>query len=194
MRNLRLAHILIWLFAAWLCGASAASATTVAPADFGQMARESDLIVRGTVVNVQSQLTGPRRSIESLITVFVAETMKGTPGTETVFRVPGGRVGRLRRVMVGAPEFALGDEVILFLKGRAPALAMPYGLSQGVYRISRAAGAPVVTPAVATAAGRVVRGDPSRRPLDPAAFARQVQTALGGVAPPTNRRAIPRPR
>jgi hypothetical protein len=194
MRNLRLAHVPLWLLATWLCGASAASATTIVPADFGQMARESDVIVRGTVVNVQSQMTGPRRSIESLITLSVTETMKGTPGTQAMFRVPGGRVGRLRRVMAGAPEFAIGDEVILFLKGRAPALATPYGLSQGVYRISRAAGAPVVTPAVATAAGRVVRGDPSRRPLDPAAFARQVQVALGVVSPPTNRRAIPRPR
>ena len=100
------------------------------PADFAQMARESELIVRGTVVNVQSQMTGPRQTIESVITLSVADTMKGTAGAQTVFRVPGGQVGRYRRVMIGAPEFTTGDEVILFLKGRAPAIAMPYGLSQ----------------------------------------------------------------
>ena len=183
------------LVIAVLLVAAPASATTVVPADFGQMARESELIVRGTVVNLQAQTAmGPRRAIETVVTVFVAETIKGTAGTQTVFRVPGGRVGRYRSVMVGAPVFALGDEVIVFLKGQAPALAMPYGLSQGVYRISRARGAPIVTPAVATAAGRVVRGDPARRPLDPAAFSRQVQTALAGATPPTGRRAIPRAR
>ena len=130
-----------------------------------------------------------------MITLSVADTMKGTAGAQTVFRVPGGRVGRYRRVMLGAPEFTTGDEVILFLKGRAPAIALPYGLSQGVYRIARRADGAVVTPAVAAGAGRVVRGDPSRRPLDPEAFARQVQLAL--TAPtdrPPLRRAVPRDR
>ena len=171
------------------------SATTLVPADFAQMARESELIVRGTVVSVQSQMAGPRQTIESVITLSVADTLKGTARAQTVFRVPGGRAGRVRRVMVGAPEFQAGDEVILFLKGRAPAIAMPYGLSQGVYRVARRADAAVVTPAVPAAMGRVVRGDPSRRPLDPDAFARQVREALNGApvqAP--GRRAVPRDR
>ena len=183
----------------WLCVgfvlvfvAASLSATTVVPADFAQMARESELIVRGTVVNVQGQMSG-RRAIESLITVYVTNTLKGTSATSTVFRVPGGRVGAYRRVMVGAPVFATGDDVIVFLKGRAPAIAMPYGLSQGVYRVARQGGGAVVTPAVAAGSGRVVRGDASRRPLDPAAFAREVQRALGTAAPPNSRFAIPRP-
>jgi hypothetical protein len=121
--------------------------------------------------------------------------MKGTAAVQTVFRVPGGRVGRYRRVMVGAPQFQPGDEVILFLKGRAPAIAMPYGLSQGVYRVAQRDGTSVVTPAVPVAAGRVVRGDPSRRPLDTESFARQVQLALtGGSVQPPVRRAVPRDR
>lgn len=170
------------------------SATTLVPAEFGQMARESELIVRGTVVNVEGQVVGARRTIETLVTLQVADTLKGTAAEQTVFRVPGGRVGRYRRVMVGAPEFSAGDEVILFLKGRAPAIAMPYGLSQGVYRVAHSGGTASVTPAVVTGAGRVTRGDPSRRPLDPAAFARQVQAALGSVGSPEGRRAIPRSR
>ena len=185
------------LIAACVCVAGASvSATTLVPADFTQMVRESELIVRGTVISVQSQMAGPRQTIESLITLSVADTMKGTASAQTVFRVPGGRVGRYRRVMVGAPQFSAGDEVILFLKGRAPSIAMPYGLSQGVYRVARRADAAVVTPAVAAAAGRVVRGDPSRRPLDPDAFARQVREALTGALPPLSpvRRAVPRDR
>lgn len=175
-----------------ICTSASLSATTLVPADFTQMARESELIVRGTVVRVEAQQMTTRQTIESLITLHVSETIKGTAAEETVFRVPGGRVGRYRRVMVGAPVFTAGDEVILFLKGRAPAIAMPYGLSQGVYRVARSGGTAVVTPAVVTGTGRVTRGDPSRRPLDPTAFARQVQSALTQSAPPDGRRAVPR--
>lgn len=177
-----------------VCAGGSLFATTVIPADFTQMARDSELIVRGTVITVESQIAGPRLAIESLITLQVAETIKGSATEQTVFRVPGGKVGRYRRVMVGAPEFAAGDEVILFLKGHAPAIAMPYGLSQGVYRISRTRGAAFVTPAVVSGTGRVVRGDPARRPLDPAAFVRQVQSALSPGAPSDGRRAVPRLR
>src|SRR5262245_14703372 len=170
-------------FVAWLCAVGSVSATTVVPADFAQMARESELIVHGTVVRVDAQLAGSSRAIESLITVQVNDTLKGTTAEQTVFRVPGGKLGRYRSVMVGAPVFAAGDEVILFLKGRAPAIAMPYGLSQGVYRVARNGGTALVTPVVVTGAGRVTRGDPTRKPLDPAAFARQVESALTSPAP-----------
>jgi len=71
---------------------------------------------------------------------------------------------------------------------------MPYGLSQGVYRVARTGGTAVVTPVVVTGVGRVVRGDPTRRPLDPAAFAQQVQSALTPTAPTDGRRAVPRIR
>jgi hypothetical protein len=186
------------LLVACACAGGSLSATTLVPADFAQMARESELIVRGTVVQVDGQRAGGRQTIESLITLRVSDTIKGTAADETVFRVPGGKVGPYRRVMVGAPQFSLGDEVILFLKGRAPAIAMPYGLSQGVYRVSRTAGTSVVTPAVVAGFGRVTRGDPARRPIDPLAFTRQVQEALAQSAPlpapPDGRRAIPRPR
>jgi len=182
------------LLVACACAGGSLSATTLAPADFAQMARESELIVRGTVVQVDGQRTGARQTIESVITLRVSDTIKGTAVGETVFRVPGGKVGPYRRVMVGAPQFSPGDEVILFLKGRAPAIAMPYGMSQGVYRVSRTAGTPVVTPAVVAGSGRVARGDPARRPLDPSAFTRQVQEALAQSVPPDGRRAVPRPK
>src|SRR5688572_16211895 len=166
MRHLLPLALLPWLAIGLVVSGRSALATTLVPGDFAQMARESELIVHGTIVNVQGQLTGSRQTIESVVTVQVAETMKGTPTAQTIFRVPGGRVGRYRRVMVGAPEFTAGDEVILFLKGRAPAMAMPYGLSQGVYRVARRGGVATVTPAVVAGTGRVMRGDPSRRPLD----------------------------
>jgi hypothetical protein len=128
---------------------------------------------------VQSRMPGDRRSIETVVTLVVTQSLKGDPGPVVVFRVPNGQVGRYRRVVVGAPEFSVGDEVVLFLRGRAPGVPMPYGLNQGVYRVQRTgAGQTLVSPlVVAQSPGveRVVRGDPARRPLSIEAFARQVR-------------------
>jgi hypothetical protein len=157
--------------------ASTASATVLIPAEFSEMVAASDLVVHGRIVSLRGQTTGDRRAIETLVTVSVMEALKGDPGSTVYFRVPNGQVGRYRRIMIGAPEFADGEEVILFLAGRAPALPMPFGLSQGVYRVNRSSsGQSLVTPLmVAEAPGRVVRGDPARRPVDIEVFARRVR-------------------
>jgi hypothetical protein len=42
-------------------------------------------------------------------------------------------------LLIGVPEFQPGQEVVLFLAGRAPALPMPFGLSQGVFRVTHGA-------------------------------------------------------
>src|SRR3954468_21367289 len=158
-------------------------ATTLLPADFPQMVSESQLIVHARVVQVEGELVGSRRTIESRVTIQVLSSIKGQSAAELVFRVPGGRVGRYRRIFVGAPTFTAGDEVLLFLNGRAPALATIYGLSQGVYRVSRVNGDPMVmpVPALERIAG-TLRGDPARTPLSLDEFTRQVRT-LAGVRP-----------
>jgi hypothetical protein len=161
---------------------SSASATVLVPADFAEVVTGSSTIVFGRVVEVRSALTGPRRVIESVVTVSVIQSLKGAAGATVAFRVPNGQVGRYRRVLVGAPEFAEGDEVVVFLEGRAPAMPSVFGLSQGVYRVTRDATAgALVAPPVAgrgAAAERVVRGDPVRRPMPVEAFAREVRAVL----------------
>jgi hypothetical protein len=167
---------------AWLTLAypPAVTATVVLPAAFTQMVSESQVIVHGRVADVRSVATAGRRTIESIVTVEVVDGVKGVAGRTVSFRVPNGQVGRYRRIMVGAPEFTAGDEVVLFLKGRAPGMPVPYGLNQGVYRVSRRDGRATVAPLVADGAGRVVRGDPARRPLGIDAFVRQVRVVIEG--------------
>jgi hypothetical protein len=162
-----------------------ASATVYVPVDFTTVVHESGAIVHGRVIDVRAGLTGPQRAIESLVTVQVIEPLKGAPaaGEAINFRVPNGKLGRYRRVVVGVPEFAPGDEVVVFLRTQAPAIPTLYGLSQGVYRVKRDAVArAVVLPAPITAPGvgaeRVVRGDPVRQPMPVEAFARKVQAIL----------------
>jgi hypothetical protein len=154
------------------------SAMVVVPAEFSEMVTASELVVHGRVVGIRSQVVGDRRTIETVVTVAVLDALKGQPGDTVYFRVPGGQVGRYRRLMMGAPEFVSGEEIVLFLKGRAPSVPFPFGLSQGVYRVVHDAGGRslVTPPTIAEAAGRVVRGDPSRRPVELSIFARNVRS------------------
>jgi hypothetical protein len=156
----------------------AAGATTILPTDFPGMVAGSPVIVHGRVVAVHAQTTAGRRSIESLVTIAVLDPIKGPAANQIVFRVPGGEIGRYRRVVVGAPEFVAGEEVVLFLSGQGPSVPAPFGLNQGVYRVTRASGQAMVTPLVSAAAGRIVRGDPARRPLTIEAFARHVRAIV----------------
>jgi hypothetical protein len=158
-------------------------ATVEVPVEFGEMVQGSQLVVYGRVVDVRSQQTDDRRSIETIVTVAVAQALKGQPGETVAFRLPGGEVGRYRRVIIGAPRFTSGDDVIVFLRGAAPALPTVFGLNQGLYRVARTSdGRAVVAPAIlaapATGSERVVRGDPARQPLPLDAFAREVRARL----------------
>lgn len=155
-----------------------AHATTILPSDFAEMVAGSPTIVHGTVVDVRSQATAGREAIESIVTVAVITPIAGAAAARIAFRMPNGQIGRYRRVTVGAPEFAAGDEVVLFLSGRPPVVPMPFGLNQGVYRVLRAGAQTMVIPVVPSGAGRVVRGDPARRPMTVDAFARKVREIL----------------
>ena len=177
--------MLKYLIACGLCllSAQAAFATVLLPADFTTIVTGSPIIVHGRVAGVRSFTSGPRRTIESVVTLSVIDTLKGVPSRSVLFRVPNGQVGRYRRVVVGAPEFEEGDEVVVFLQAHAPAIPTLFGLSQGVYRVVRDGNAQaIVTPPGVMARGisaeRVVRGDPVRQPMPIAAFAREVLRVL----------------
>jgi hypothetical protein len=179
---------LIPLACAVLLHAAPALATVFLPADFDEMVSASVFIVQGRVVDVRSDAVADRRSIVTYVTVDVAQPLKGRPGGEVTFLVPGGQIGRYERVVVGAPHFEPGDEVVLFLSARGPSIPYVFGLSQGVYRISRASGQALVMPPVIAAAadgagaGRIVRGDPARRPLPLDEFAREVRARINRSA------------
>jgi hypothetical protein len=135
--------------------ANPAGATVVMPADLQTIVDGSHTIVQGRVIDVRSEMTAGRRSIYSVVTLAVDRTLKGSGAATVAFRIPVGQVGRYRRVIVGAPEFAAGDEVVVFLTGAAPALPTIFGLNQGVYRVR---GAPAGGIAALTARVRAIAG------------------------------------
>jgi hypothetical protein len=163
---------------AWLVTASAA-ATVLVPADLAELSREAGAIARGRVAAVEGQWTADRRGVETLVTLDVDAYLKGSLGETVTFKVPGGRLGRFRNLVVGAPELAVGQRIVVFLGHRGPSIPFVLGLSQGVYRLARTGDTWFVTPPVSAVAAampqRVVRGDPARRPLALPAFERQVR-------------------
>ena len=183
MRRLITLVILCWF-------AQDVRATVLLPADFREVVAGSQIIVYGRVADVRPGWSDDRSRIDTTVTLQAASYLKGGPGDNVTFRVPGGQIGRYRNVIVGAPEFNAGDEVVVFLSAAGPAVAHVFGLNQGVYRVRVDArtGRRVVVPPVLTASGdaaqTVIRGDKSRQPLALDSFAATVRTAMtrtGGV-------------
>lgn len=164
----------MFLLAALLAVALPARALTVLPATFEELVRESVAVVHGRVREVQGRWTSDRRTIESAVTLDVYDAFKGavTATATATFVVPGGEAGGRILVMPGAPTFRPGDEVVVFLRGRAPSMPQPVGLSLGVYRVAHPApaGTALVVPSPVNAAGTpttIRRGTSARqvRPL-----------------------------
>ncbi len=164
---------------------STLTATVILPADFHEIVSGSQIIVHGRVIDVRSEWVDDRSRIESFVTVESATVYRGASASTITFRTPGGQVGRYKSVTVGAPEFRVGDEAVLFLKSHAAA-ALPqiFGLNQGVFRVrvDPRTGRRLVIRQLLAAQGtgveRVTRGDPNRRPLTLDAFGAQLRAAL----------------
>jgi hypothetical protein len=104
------------------------------PADLGDLSRDARAVALGRVVEVDARWADDRRSIDTLVTLDVDAYLKGSLGSPLQFRVPGGRLGRYRSILVGAPEFAINQRIVVFLGARGPSVPYVLGLSQGVVR------------------------------------------------------------
>ena len=169
----------VLIIACLIAAAAPLSALTVRPLSFDQLVDQSVAIVHGRVHDVRGQWTADRRGIESLVTVEVHDYLKGGLGERITVKVPGGEAGGSVNIIPGAPRLSRGDEVVLFLTTNGPSIPVITGTSQGVYRVTTEArsGARLVVPPVIEAAGPVVRGDHTRRPMPIPAFTEAVRAA-----------------
>jgi len=147
-------------------------AIALAPLSFEELVRQSSSVIYARVADVRSQWTDDRRSIDSLVTVEVIKGLKGEPGAALTLTVPGGQVGKYLNLMPGAPSFARGDLVVLFLTGRGPRLPITTGFTQGIYRVVQdaASGNAHVMPPVVEPGQKIIRGDGRRKPVSLAVF------------------------
>jgi hypothetical protein len=161
-----------------------ARATVLVPADLGELSRDARAIAYGRVAALDAQWSDDRGTIETVVTLDVDHYFKGALGSTLRFRVPGGELGRLRSIVVGAPEFAVDQHVVVFLGARGPSVPFVLGLSQGVFRVVPGNDDGwVVTPAatLAAASARIVRGDPARRAVPLSDFEQRVRALAAGA-------------
>src|SRR3954452_1169434 len=125
----------VLILALWLAAPAALRATVLIPIEFRELVAVSSTIVHGRVVDVRAVWVDGRRAIETFLTIDADEYYKGSASRTLTVRVPGGQIGRFRTIVVGAPEFQSGDEVVLFLRAYEGRVSI-VGLSQGAYRVA----------------------------------------------------------
>ncbi|MBM4396483.1 MAG: hypothetical protein FJ087_12445 [Deltaproteobacteria bacterium] len=150
----------------------AARALVMEPIPLDALAREADLVVHGTVESMASRYDDPPndRRIVTDATVRVSRVVRGGHGSATVvMTVPGGEVGDRGQVVPGAPRLAVGDEVVVFLRGARTATLgprrAPVGLPQGVFHVTR--DGPDARPTAAQRMAGVSWGLPADRAAEP---------------------------
>jgi hypothetical protein len=168
-----------------LCALAApATATVLIPADLGELSRDASVIARGQVVSVDARWTDDRRTIETIVTLAAEAYLKGQLGETLQFRVPGGTLGRYRNIVMGAPRFAVGQRVVVFLGANGPQVPHVLGLNQGVYRVDvTSSGDALVSPPpiMPGVTGPIVRGTSARQPAALGDFERQVRVLAGAA-------------
>jgi len=93
-----------------------ANAQTVQRLSVGELAKQSDIIVRGRVQNINSQQTENGSSIVTQIEIRIVEQWKGARRSSVVVSQPGGTAGAITQGVPGLPQFSIGEEIIIFLR------------------------------------------------------------------------------
>jgi hypothetical protein len=116
--------------------AKVAFATTMVPLDLRALTSRADRVVLGTVESQTSRWTDDHNAIYTEVTVRVARVYKGQlkAGDAVVVRREGGSVDGIGMRVHGAAEFAVGEEVLVFVEVRGAA-SWVVGMSQGKWRV-----------------------------------------------------------
>jgi hypothetical protein len=106
------------LKAAALVMAAAVASAMVVPLQLSDMVAQSDLIVRGQVVGLESSWTPDRTMIQTDVRLQVLDVVVSRVDVqeEVTFRVEGGRIGEQEVRTSVDPVFREGDEGIFFLQ------------------------------------------------------------------------------
>ncbi|MGA8891618.1 MAG: hypothetical protein WB493_08625, partial [Anaeromyxobacteraceae bacterium] len=80
------------------------------------LARRADAVVHGAVRGVEASWAADGRHVRTRVTLRRISTWRGDAPAVVVVEVPGGRVGDVAQSVAGAPEFAPGEEVVVFLR------------------------------------------------------------------------------
>ena len=94
--------------------------------DVEDLSDTADQVVIGEVSQIESHRVAG--GIVTEVTVDVFETLVGTPETELVLTLPGGRMGGETLTVSGVPRLLVGHDLLLFLED-----GEPVGFTQGIF-------------------------------------------------------------
>ncbi len=123
--------------------AGVASATSVIALSDEQVFAKADVVARGRVTKVEVQERANAASkVVTVVTIDVAEVFKGVVEAGHIrkylpltLEVPGGTTGDGGVVVMGAPVFEVGDEVVVATERGSGSAAMLVGFFQGRYAV-----------------------------------------------------------
>lgn len=119
------------LLAVSLVGTAAASVVT----RFDKAALEdgADRIVEGNVSAIRTQWNSSHTGFETVVSVDVARTTKGVHAESLEIVQPGGTLEGMRHVIVGMPEYSVGQQARFFLREAGLGRYRVYGWKQGFW-------------------------------------------------------------
>ena len=118
-------------------GASGTGASTFLKQSVGDLIRSSKGIVHAQVTDIRAAWNADHTFIFSEVTLEVKRSLLGTKRAYETVRVPGGVVDGYRVVMEGAPDFQVGDNVVVFLGTWDDGALMVEGYYQGLSKVDR---------------------------------------------------------
>lgn len=113
----------------------AAQATLLVYMSDEDLTARADAVVQGEVLSVESYRDARLNRVFRRVTVGVHEYLKGQGPSEVLVRVAGGVLGELEYRVLGAPQFEVGEQVVLYLEARADTNGV-IGMAQGKLRIT----------------------------------------------------------
>jgi hypothetical protein len=106
----------------------------------GDLTREADLVVIGTVSSTRAVWSQDHRRILTRVFLQPEALWKGaSPPAGIVVLLSGGQLDGLAQEVSGVPEVASGERVVLFLRQRGPWFRL-VGMAQGLFRVPPIAG------------------------------------------------------
>ncbi len=126
--------MLVLLLALCLCGS--AGATTLLRYDLERLTNTASTVLVATCRASSPRLLDGQ---PHMLAVFeVGEVVKGQHGSRLEVCLPGGEFQGMKLHLAGMPEFAPGEEVVLFLtEPDRRGSPWPVGLGQGKFRVER---------------------------------------------------------
>ena len=127
------------LLAAIVALVPGAQATTVIPPTFDELVDQAEVIFQGKVTDVRSMWAGEggQRHIVSYVTFQIEDSLKGNAGESYTIRMLGGTVDGETMAISDAPQFAVGDNDILFVQNNGSQFIPLVGIMHGRFHVQR---------------------------------------------------------